>query len=224
MLNCLKFGALPSSVSPDESVQSSAFIYQLSQNFLLFILFYRLFCPELCTGEIIAMTFWAPIWLVKDNQSPQRKKRTDRTEDRHHFGSRSSKESQTSVERPFETSSWKPVTLRPPFLLGIVAITLGFIALLEYLSQRSRMYGGIAFAKDQFSPAVTFAYLYFPTLIAVLYSMLWSWVDLDTKRLEPYFQLSRPEGADRTNSLALNYPFDFVAYAPLKAIRRRCVD
>ncbi|KAL8891638.1 MAG: hypothetical protein Q9215_001406 [Flavoplaca cf. flavocitrina] len=51
--------------------------------------------------------------------------------------------------------------------------------------------------------------------------MLWSWVDLDTKRLEPYFQLSRPEGADRTNSLALNYPFDFVAYAPLKAIRRR---
>ncbi|KAL8892733.1 MAG: hypothetical protein Q9192_005571 [Flavoplaca navasiana] len=167
------------------------------------------------------MTLSTPTSLVKVDKPPSKRQRMDRIGGCHQSDSRTLNESQTSVERPFETSSWKPVTLRPPFLLGIVAITLGFIALLEYLSQRSRMYGGIAFAKDQFSLAVTFAYLYFPTLIAVLYSMLWSWVDLDTKRLEPYFQLSRPEGADRTNSLALNYPFDFVAYAPLKAIRRR---
>lgn len=169
------------------------------------------------------MNLWAPIRLAKVDKSQPKRQQTDRTEACHHFESRSSKESQTSVERPVEASSWKPVTLRPPFLLSIVAITLGFIALLEFLSQRSRMHGGIAFAQDQFSPAATFAYLYLPTMIAVLYSILWSWVDLDTKRLEPYFQLSRPEGADRTNSLALNYPFDFVAYAPFKAIRRRCV-
>ncbi|KAL8689126.1 MAG: hypothetical protein Q9224_004717, partial [Gallowayella concinna] len=51
--------------------------------------------------------------------------------------------------------------------------------------------------------------------------ILWSWIDLDTKRLEPYFQLSKPGGAALANSLELQYPFDFVAYAPLKALRRR---
>ncbi|KAL9638011.1 MAG: hypothetical protein Q9204_001648 [Flavoplaca sp. TL-2023a] len=139
----------------------------------------------------------------------------------HQSDSRTLNESQTSVERPIKAASWKPITLRPPFLLCIVAITLCFIALLEYLSQRSRIHGGIAFTEGQFSPAVTFAYFYLPTILAVLYSILWSWVDLDAKRLEPYFQLSKPEGADQKNSLALEYPFGFVAYAPLKALRRR---
>lgn len=69
--------------------------------------------------------------------------------------------------------------------------------------------------------STTFAYLYLPTTVAVLYSMLWSWVDLDAKRLEPYFQLSKQEGASAENSLLLHYPFDFVALVPLKAFKRR---
>ncbi|KAL8645926.1 MAG: hypothetical protein Q9226_007078 [Calogaya cf. arnoldii] len=167
------------------------------------------------------MTLWCQLWLADDNKSPLKGPRTNLHEKDNQFSNRSAKGYQRTTKEPIEASSWKPLTLRPPFLLGIVVITLAFIALLEYLSQRSRMDGGIAFTRGQFSPAVSFAYLYLPTMTAVLYSILWSWVDLDTKRLEPYFQLSRPEGADRINSLALNYPFDFVAYAPLKALRRR---
>ena len=153
----------------------------------------------------------------------RRARRKDRKNEHHILVSQSSKESCDSIRRPVEALSWKPVTLRPPLLLSIVVLTLAFIAILEYLSQKSQIDGGIAFTKDRFSPAVSFAYLYLPTIIAVLYSILWSWIDLDTKRLEPYFQLSKVEGADITNSLALNYPFDFVAYAPLKALRRRSV-
>ncbi|KAI4262132.1 MAG: hypothetical protein L6R42_002686 [Xanthoria sp. 1 TBL-2021] len=100
-------------------------------------------------------------------------------------------------------------------------MTLAFIGLLEYLSHKSRIDGGIAVAEGQFSPAVSFAYKYLPIITAVLYSILWSWIDLDTKRLEPYFQLSRPMGADAADSIWLHYPFDFIAYAPLKALRRR---
>ncbi|KAL8978645.1 MAG: hypothetical protein Q9205_005820, partial [Flavoplaca limonia] len=44
---------------------------------------------------------------------------------------------------------------------------------------------------------------------------------LDTKRLEPYFQLSKPQGASAADSIHLHYPFDFVAIAPIKAFRRR---
>ncbi|KAI9779104.1 MAG: hypothetical protein M1835_004766 [Candelina submexicana] len=53
--------------------------------------------------------------------------------------------------------------------------------------------------------------------------MLWSWIDLDAKRLEPYFQLSKPEGASASDSILLHYPFDFIAFVPLKAARRRQV-
>ncbi len=169
------------------------------------------------------MNLWCPIWLAKVIRWPSKGQRTDQNEECHLFKRESSEEVQQYTKDKIMASSWKPATLRLPFLLGIAALTLAFTALLEYLSRRSRMDGGIAFTEGQFSPAESFAYLYLPTLIAVLYSTLWSWVDLDTKRLEPYFQLSRPEGADEMNSLALNYPFDFVAYAPLKALRRRCV-
>ncbi|KAL8801402.1 MAG: hypothetical protein Q9182_004466 [Xanthomendoza sp. 2 TL-2023] len=68
---------------------------------------------------------------------------------------------------------------------------------------------------------MSFGYLYLPTIIAILYSILWSWIDLDTKRLEPFFQLSRPGGANAADSILLHYPFDFVAYAPIRALRRR---
>lgn len=136
-------------------------------------------------------------------------------------GGRRSKRSCSSIAKPSEPSSWKPVTLSSPLLLTIAALTLSFIAVLEYLSQKSHSNGGVAFAKSQFPTAISFGYLYLPTIIAVFYSMLWNWIDLDVKRLEPWFQLSRPQGADMADSLLLHYPFDFVAFASWKALRRR---
>lgn len=192
-------------------------------NFLAFCVTVIACFVESVVCKDIAMTLWCPVWLANVKKSPSKGQRTDRNEECHLSNSEASKRYQKYTKNQIDASSWKPVTLRRPFLLGIVVVTLAFIALLEYLSRRSRRDGGIAFTKGQFSPAVSFAYQNLPATIAVLYSILWSWVDLDTKRLEPYFQLSRPEGADRTNSLALSYPFDFVAYAPLKALRRRYV-
>lgn len=46
-------------------------------------------------------------------------------------------------------------------------------------------------------------------------------MDLDTKRLEPYFQMSKPGGALFKESANLHYSFDFVALAPIEAFRRR---
>lgn len=68
-----------------------------------------------------------------------------------------------------------------------------------------------------------FSYLYVPTIIAVLYSLIWSWIDLDAKRMQPWFELSKKDGVTAENSLFLDYPYDFVATVPFKAARKRYV-
>jgi hypothetical protein len=50
-----------------------------------------------------------------------------------------------------------------------------------------------------------------------------SWVDLDVKRLEPWFQLSVKHGTIAENSILLQYPFDFLPFVPISALRRRSV-
>ena len=60
-------------------------------------------------------------------------------------------------------------------------------------------------------------------MVIVLYGIGWAAVDLDVKRLEPYFQLSKPNGALASDSLLLHYPFDFLAFAPIAAAKRKFV-
>ena len=70
---------------------------------------------------------------------------------------------------------------------------------------------------------VVFCYRYLPQMIVVVLGVGWAAVDLDVKRLEPYFQLSKPEGATASNSIFLHYPFDFIVFVPINAARKRCV-
>lgn len=116
--------------------------------------------------------------------------------------------------------------MKLPVLGSVFVVTLVLIAGLELLSQISMNNGnggGLVFAKtvDDIPMGYTFVYLYLPTVVAVIYSMTWSWIDLDTKRLEPWFQLSKPEGATAEHSILLQYPFDFLPLVPIKAARRR---
>lgn len=83
--------------------------------------------------------------------------------------------------------SWKPVTLRAPLLGCLIAFPLILLSLLEYLSQQSHRNGGIVFTGKGFTGLTIFTYFCIPTILAVIYSMIWAWISLDTKRLEPYF-------------------------------------
>ena len=51
--------------------------------------------------------------------------------------------------------------------------------------------------------------------------MIWSWIDLDVKRLEAFFLLSKPEGSSGKDSILLSYPVDFLAFVPIKAAKLR---
>jgi Protein of unknown function (DUF3433) len=127
--------------------------------------------------------------------------------------------------------NWKSVTLRYPVLVPFIAVSLALVTFLETLYHYSSRNGnanggGLAFAAsiDELSGLVTFSYLYFPTVLAVMYSMVWNYIDLDAKRLEPWFQLSCPRGATAEDSLLLHYPFEFLAFVPFRALRRKYVS
>lgn len=113
--------------------------------------------------------------------------------------------------------------MRAPVLMALTVLTLLIAGAIEVLAQLSHSRGGLALSRtqDDIPQHAMISYLYAPTVVAVLYSLLWSWVDLDIKRMQPWFELSKPEGATAQNSMFLDYPYDFIATVPIKAARRR---
>jgi hypothetical protein len=101
--------------------------------------------------------------------------------------------------------------------------TIALIIGIQILQNLNAKNGGIAFAAsiNDFSSTQLFLTQYFPTILAVFFSIIWSWIDLDVKRLEPWFQMSSSEGALASRSILLHYPSDFLAFIPLRAARRR---
>jgi hypothetical protein len=118
---------------------------------------------------------------------------------------------------------WKPLALSTPILAAIIALTLLLAAAIETLAQRSHASGGLALSPtlDDIPRYAMISYLYVPTTLAVLYSLIWSWVDLDVKRMQPWFEMSKKEGTTARNSFFLDYQYTFVATVPWKAARRR---
>lgn len=118
---------------------------------------------------------------------------------------------------------WKPTTLRRPFLLAVICITLGLLALVQALVIKDERNDGLLFAPriSELGAFDTFLHQYLPTTIAVLFGLLWSWIDLDVRRIEPYRQLSKPGGASGQNSLLLHYPYDFLGFVPFTSFKRK---
>jgi hypothetical protein len=118
---------------------------------------------------------------------------------------------------------WKPITLRRPFLCAVILITLGLLALVQALIIYDQRHEGILFATkiSQLGAGYIFLYRYLPTIVSVSYGLIWHWIDIDARRVEPYRQLSKPGGASGSQSLLLHYPTDLLAFVPLKALKRK---
>lgn len=121
--------------------------------------------------------------------------------------------------------SWRPISMRWPYITLLIIIALGLAGLQEFLCQISQQRkknndGLIKFNDPKEIPTmVYFAWKYMPTMILVTYGVMWQIVDYEVKRLEPYYQLSKPEGATARESLNLDY-LTFMTYLiPLMAIR-----
>ncbi|PKX99269.1 DUF3433 domain-containing protein [Aspergillus novofumigatus IBT 16806] len=129
--------------------------------------------------------------------------------------------SQSRHASPRPTPGWRPFALRPTYLSILGILMLIMLAVLEALRRYTDRYGGLVFYQDttDLSNAATFAYNYVPVIVALILVTFWSFIDFDVLRLEPYFQLSRPEGTPAT-TLFINYNFGQSFLTPLTSAKR----
>jgi hypothetical protein len=88
----------------------------------------------------------------------------------------------------------------------------------EYLQFQDGYYGG-------FTGTDYFIGVYLPILVALIYASFWGVIDANVRRMEPLYQLARPEGAFAKDTLTFSY-FSCNAFTtPIHALRRRhCGD
>ncbi|CAK1366108.1 unnamed protein product [Cercospora beticola] len=122
-------------------------------------------------------------------------------------------------ERP---GSWTPPTFKIWYLATLIVLTWILIAVIAWLLVVSNREQGIIFAANinELPISKSFTYLYLPTIVSVFYGFLWTWLDLDIKRLEPYYQMSKDGGASGDDTVNLAYPLQFLLTIPFSALKR----
>ena len=129
-------------------------------------------------------------------------------------------------QKPPQGHCWYPPALRHWNLIFATLLCWTFIAILQYYLVRSQRDSGVIFAQDinQLPLQRSFAFLYLPTIVAVIFSIYIVWIDNDARRYEPYRQMSKPGGALGKDSILLHYPHDFMPLVPFASFKRRYVE
>ncbi|KAJ5102478.1 hypothetical protein N7532_003007 [Penicillium argentinense] len=93
---------------------------------------------------------------------------------------------------------------------------------IEFLRQYSNRHHGVIHLKsyEDLANVTSGVYTYVPTAFAILAVALWNICALDVLRLEPFFQLAKPEGASGS-VLFTNYCFFYGILTPIMAVRNR---
>ncbi|KAI9669385.1 MAG: hypothetical protein M1831_000421 [Alyxoria varia] len=123
---------------------------------------------------------------------------------------------------------WRPPTMRQRYVVLLVCIALVFGAITEYLTQLSLQRapdGGLLVFRDprEVSDLDWFAWKYMPTMVILFYGIMWQATDFEVRRLEPYYQLSKPGGATAEESLNMDYLTFWSYLIPFKAFHYRQV-
>lgn len=122
--------------------------------------------------------------------------------------------------------NWRPWSLRAPFLLAFTALCLFLTIAIELLIRHCSPDGCHVLGStspEHISVASSFVYNYLPTAIGISFGLIWAVAQHDYMRMEPWFQLSRAEGATAEESLLAEYLYMFLPRVPIEAARRRCV-
>jgi hypothetical protein len=126
-----------------------------------------------------------------------------------------------------EQPAWRPFSMRKPYisLLITIALTLGIVQELvcQISIRKSKNDDGLL--KFDHPQELTmleyFTWKYMPTIVLLTFGIMWQIVDYEVKRLEPYYQLSRRDGATARDSLNQDY-LTFLSYlVPLKAVHSK---
>jgi hypothetical protein len=121
------------------------------------------------------------------------------------------------VEIFYPQANWKPISMRWPYMSSLILLSLVLAGAQEYLYRRGALY--------QFNTPTTlntwsyFSFKYMPTMLAVLFGILWQITDFEVKRLEAYYQLSKQGGALAAESINVDYITFFNFLRPVRALQ-----
>lgn len=118
--------------------------------------------------------------------------------------------------------NWKPFSMRYPYLAMLILISVTLAGLTESLYHSSTKYPLMTFnSPQQIKPGMYFVIKFLPTIVAVIYGVLWQNTDLEVRRLEAYYQLSKEGGATAAETLNVDYITSLSFLRPLHSYRLR---
>lgn len=127
------------------------------------------------------------------------------------------------VETFYPHPDWKPFSMRWPYLLMLIMLSFVLAGLVELLYQHSAKRGFLIqfHMPSDIRGIGYFSVKFLPTLLAVIYGVLWQIADFEVKRLEAYYQLSKEQGATADETLNVDYITSYSILVPFHAFRRR---
>ena len=118
--------------------------------------------------------------------------------------------------------NWKPFWMRWPYLTFLILLSISLATLQEVMYQLSAKEPFVTFKSgDGIKPLSYFVVRFAPTLITVTFGVLWQNTDFEVKRLEAFYQLSKPGGALAAESINVDYLRQFSFMVPLRALHRK---
>lgn len=140
------------------------------------------------------------------------------------------------VEAAREKPNWKPLAFNPIYLLFLAILHILSIVGIQILSNKQASdheeldhiranRTGVSspdstFVFDEGNTVAFVAWAYLPVAIVMVIAAFWEILDLQVRRLEPFHQLSSPEGGNVWNALCLDYTSLFGLFTPFMALRR----
>ncbi|KAG5994635.1 hypothetical protein E4U43_003201 [Claviceps pusilla] len=116
--------------------------------------------------------------------------------------------------------NWKPWSMRWPYLTMVILLSVALAGMQEFLFRKYKDVPLLQFRNPaEVTPGLYFAVKFAPTLSAVVYGVLWQFIDFEVRRLEAYHQLSKPGGALAAESINVDYVTSFNFYRPFRALK-----
>lgn len=126
------------------------------------------------------------------------------------------------TETFYPRPNWKPFSMRWPYLLMLIILSVTLAGLTEALYRSSAKKPLVSFNMPyQIDPGMYFVTKFLPTIVAVTYGVMWQMTDLEIRRLEAYYQLSKEGGATAAETLNVDYMTNLSLLRPLHAYRLR---
>ncbi|TLD21464.1 hypothetical protein PspLS_08869 [Pyricularia sp. CBS 133598] len=118
--------------------------------------------------------------------------------------------------------NWRPFVMRGPYMGYLILLALGMGIGTELLYRQSVEQPLLTFKSPEDISAATYLTLKFgPTIVSVVFGVLWQMTDIEVRRLEPFHQLSKPEGALAQESISIDYITFISFFRPFRALQYR---